>query len=112
MKNCKQRSDDIMQNKEKLLSFLGLAARAGKIISGEELVIKGIQSGKINLVILSNDASENTTKKIMNKCDYYQIPYKIMMNRNELGHAIGKISRVVLGVADKGFANHFLHLSE
>jgi ribosomal protein L7Ae-like RNA K-turn-binding protein len=40
-----------------------LANRARKIISGEELSVKQIQSGKARLIILSADASANTTKK-------------------------------------------------
>ena len=50
------------------MSLLGLANRAGKIISGEELVIKEIRSGKAKLVFFSEDASANTKKKITDKC--------------------------------------------
>ncbi|WP_179193713.1 ribosomal L7Ae/L30e/S12e/Gadd45 family protein, partial [Bacillus sp. S1-R5C1-FB] len=48
-------------------SFLGLAHRARKIISGEELVLKAVRSGKAKLVLLSEDASVNTTKRITDK---------------------------------------------
>ena len=51
-----------------LLQLLGLAARARKTISGEELVIKEIRNGKAKLVFLASDASANTTKKIQDKC--------------------------------------------
>ena len=37
-------------NKEKLANMLGLAQRAGRIISGEELTVKAIQEGKADLV--------------------------------------------------------------
>ena len=50
------------------MSLLGLANRARKIISGEELVIKEVRKGRAKLVILSRDASENTSKKITDKC--------------------------------------------
>jgi len=43
--------------------MLGLAQRAGKLISGEELVIKAVQSGQARLVFLANDAGSNVTKK-------------------------------------------------
>ena len=36
----------------KFLQLLGLAMRAGKVVSGEELVIREIRSGKAQLVIL------------------------------------------------------------
>lgn len=51
-----------MDNKQ-WTSLLGLANRARKIVSGEELVIKEIRSGRAKLVVLSADASMNTKKK-------------------------------------------------
>lgn len=52
-----------MENKE-WFSLLGLANRARKVISGEELVVKEIRNGNAKLVLLSEDASANTTKKL------------------------------------------------
>lgn len=86
------------------VSLLGLANRARKITSGEELTIKEIRSGKAKLILLSADASVNTAKKITDKCKSYQVPYRIVENRQILGAAIGKESRVVIAVLDNGFA--------
>ena len=44
-------------------NLLGLAQRAGKLISGEELVIKVTRKKKAKLVFLANDAASNLTKK-------------------------------------------------
>lgn len=85
-------------------SFLGLANRARKIISGEELVLKEVRSGKAKLVLLSEDASANTTKRIIDKTTYYNIPMRKVENRQQLGHAIGRDERVVVAVLDEGFA--------
>ena len=92
------------------MSLLGLANRAGKIVSGEELVIKEIQKRRVNLVILANDAANNTKKTILNKCSYYQIPFKIVPDRYILGQSIGKDKRVVVGITDKGFSEKLLQL--
>ena len=46
-----------MDKKQQLSNLIGLAKRAGKVISGEELVIKAIQNGKARLVILASDAA-------------------------------------------------------
>lgn len=86
------------------MSFLGLANRAGKTISGEELTVKQIQRGNAKLVLLSADASQNTTKKITDKCNSYEVPIKMVENRYLLGQAIGKEARVVVAVLDDGFA--------
>ena len=101
-----------MKQTNKFLSFLGLTARAGKIITGEEMVVKGIQQGKIYLVIVAKDASDNTRKKISDKCNFYQIPYKEAFERDLLGDAIGKASRVVIGISDKGFSQQLEKLLE
>ncbi|BDG35182.1 YlxQ family RNA-binding protein [Geobacillus sp. 44B] len=90
---------------ERWASLLGLANRAGKVISGEELTVKEIRSGKAKLVLLAEDASENTSKKITDKCSSYGVPLRKVSDRYTLGHAIGKDARVVVAVMDEGFAN-------
>jgi ribosomal protein L7Ae-like RNA K-turn-binding protein len=89
-------------------SFLGLANRARKIISGEELVVKEIRSGKAKLVLLAEDASVNTAKKIQDKCLSYNVPLRKVTDRYTLGHAIGKDARVVVAVTDEGFAKKLM----
>jgi ribosomal protein L7Ae-like RNA K-turn-binding protein len=99
-------------NQQPWKSLLGLAARARKIISGEELVVKEIQRRSVKLVLLSKDASKNTEKKIKDKCSYYKIPLRRVENRTELGSAIGKDERVVIGIQDDGFATKLNTLLE
>lgn len=94
----------------KWISLVGLANRAGKIISGEELSVKEIRNGKAKLVLLSADASANTAKKITDKCRSYKVPIRIVENREVLGHAIGKDARVVISILDTGFAKKLLSL--
>ncbi|WP_153123776.1 YlxQ family RNA-binding protein [Peribacillus tepidiphilus] len=86
------------------MSLLGLANRARKLISGEELVIKEVRNQNAKLVVLSQDASANTEKKITDKCSYYGVPVVRVESRELLGHAIGKDARVVIAVLDDGFA--------
>ncbi|BAB06133.1 YlxQ family RNA-binding protein [Halalkalibacterium halodurans] len=88
----------------KWLSLLGLAARARQLLTGEEQVVKAVQNGQVTLVILSSDAGIHTKKKLLDKCGSYQIPVKVVGNRQMLGRAIGKHERVVIGVKDAGFS--------
>ncbi|MDE3838557.1 hypothetical protein C0966_04025 [Bacillus methanolicus] len=97
-------------NSNQWMSLLGLANRARKIISGEELTVKEIRSGKAKLVLLARDASANTTKKITDKCGSYHVPYKMVANRYLLGQAIGKEARVVAAILDEGFAKKLMTL--
>ncbi len=93
-----------MMNQKQWMSLLGLANRARKTISGEELVVKDVKNGRAKLVLLSKDASHNTSKKILDKCHYYKVPVKRVENREILGQAIGKDARVVVALLDEGFA--------
>src|SRR5699024_12349467 len=60
--------------------------------------------GNVKLVILSEDAAANVTKNIKNKCATYHVTLLTFATRFELGYAIGKESRVVLGITDIGFS--------
>jgi ribosomal protein L7Ae-like RNA K-turn-binding protein len=97
-------------NENQWASLLGLANRARKIISGEELSLKEIRSRKAKLVLVSKDASANTVKKITDKCRSYDVPFRMIENREVLGHAIGKEARVVVAILDGGFAKKMLTL--
>ena len=46
----------------KILSLLGLAARARVVVSGGFMTEKAVKDGKARLVIVSGDASDNTKK--------------------------------------------------
>ena len=94
-------------NKQKLASLLGLAQRAGRIISGEELVVKAIQDKKAKLVFLANDAAPNLTKKITDKSHYYKVEVSTVFSTLELGKA-----RKVLAITDAGFTKKMRSLME
>ena len=49
--------------------MLGLAMKAGKVVSGEFAVDKSIKEGSAFLVIIASDASDNTRKKFSNSCE-------------------------------------------
>ena len=52
-----------MKNNNKVLSLLGLATKAGKVASGEFSTEKSVKTGKGFLVLVADDASQNTRKK-------------------------------------------------
>lgn len=97
-KNCLK-----MNNK---LNILGLAQAAGKLISGESLVLQAVQVRQAKVVIIASDCSEATIKKISNKCKYYKIPFIVTFDTIEISQALGK-KRSIICLTDKGFAKHF-----
>ncbi len=82
---------------------MGLAKRAKKTITGEDLVTKAIQNGQAKLVILANDASSNLMKKMTDKSSFYEVNICLIFSENELSQAIGQ-QRKVIAIADDGFA--------
>lgn len=93
----------------KMKNLLGLAQRAGKLISGEELTIKAIQRKEAKLVLVATDASDNTKEKIQNKCHFYSVPLTADFTADEISQAIGK-SRSICAFTDKGFADSYKRL--
>lgn len=94
--------------KDNIYSFIGLMQKAGKLSSGDDSVEIEIKKKKAMLVIIAEDASENTKKKFINMCEYRKIPYVIFGEKDNLGFAIGKSSRSVIAIKDKNFASGFL----
>jgi ribosomal protein L7Ae-like RNA K-turn-binding protein len=96
-------------NKEKVLHLLGLAMRAGKLVTGEELTVADIRKNKTKFAFVASDASENTKKKIKDKCSYYNVSWNDSFAQSEISQAIGK-TRMVIGINDAGFAGKFREL--
>lgn len=88
----------------KALSLISLATKAGKTASGEFCTEKEIKTGMAVLVIVAEDASENTKKKFQNMCEFYEVPIYFYGDKDTLGHAMGKEFRASLAVTDPGFA--------
>ena len=89
---------------DKIMGLIGLATKAGKTVSGEFCTEREIKSGKARLVIVAEDASDNTKKKFKNMCDFYQVPIYFYTDKDTLGHAMGKEFRASLAILDTGFA--------
>ena len=97
-----------MKNNNKVLSLLGLATKAGKVVSGEFSTEKSVKTGKGFLVLVADDASQNTKKKFQNMCDFYEVPIYFIANKEELGRFCGKEFRASLAVQDENFAKAML----
>ena len=95
---------------ERLKGFLGLATKAGKLVTGYNTCLDMIPRGKLKLVIIAEDVGENTKKKIGQKCESYGIPMKIGIGAAEMSRACGKMDKGVFGITDKGFAKGIIGL--
>ena len=84
--------------------MLGLASKAGKLFSGEDVVRNAIKHNKLKLLIISQDASDNTKKRFVNAAKYYKLPIFVWGDKEQIGSSIGKSNRSVVGIGEDSFA--------
>ena len=89
---------------DRIFSMIGMAMKAGKVVSGEFATEKAVKTGKAFLVVVSAAASDNTKKMFRNMCSFYGVPMYIYGSKEDLGHSMGKEFRASLAVTDEGFA--------
>ena len=77
--------------------------RAGALITGTDLVLNGVRSGKVKMVLMDALVSENTFKKVTDKCKFYNVSYIKADAGVDLGLAIGNSSRKIIGITDQKF---------
>lgn len=89
--------------KKSLLFRIGLGRKSGKLISGTEMVCDGVRDGKVIMIIMAGNASDNSKKRILNCAAYYNTEVLALgdITTEELGRAIGKSAVACLGVTDE-----------
>ncbi|MCK8633631.1 ribosomal L7Ae/L30e/S12e/Gadd45 family protein [Apilactobacillus kunkeei] len=99
-----------MTNKEQILNFIGLAKRAGKITTGENILLNAIKKNKIKFLIIATDSGKASLKKFTDKANSYNIPTNQMFTKVEISDAIG-MPRTIIGIADNGFAKRLKEMT-
>ena len=80
-----------LKKRDKILSLIGLATKAGRCISGETMTESETKSGKAKLVIVASDASENTKKKEKNSVHLWRYWTKDLQTEFEKSLMIERI---------------------
>ena len=84
-----------LTSKERKLNLLGLAFKAGKVTTGEDLVIKSMQHGKAKIVFVASDSSSSTIDKFDKKCFFYKVEdYSIDTRCSSLFLGLKEITRL------------------
>lgn len=91
-----------------MTKIIGLANRANKITTGTEITISSVRKGKIKLVLLATNASNNTKKHVSDKCKHYNVEVIEEFTSQELSAAAGKNNIMVIGITDVGFSKLIL----
>lgn len=110
-----------MIDEKRLLGMVGMCKRAGKAVIGTPMICEHLRkSGVVSdgaeidaLVIEAGDTSENTHKKITDKCLFYNVKHIRLESTCEiLGRAVGKSAVAAVAIADKNFCRGILSIIE
>ncbi|MBK5273484.1 MAG: DUF448 domain-containing protein [Desulfuromonadales bacterium] len=92
----------IMQ--KRILGYLGLANRAGQVVSGGSMVSDAIKGGrKPGLILLAIDVSEDIGKKIEMLAAVHHIVCMRVMKKDDFGAILGKAPRSAIAIKAGGF---------
>jgi ribosomal protein L7Ae-like RNA K-turn-binding protein len=94
--------------RKKVDSYLGFAAKSRNLVSGYQSCLHAIKQKKLKLLILSEDISENTLKKLSRLSEEDKIPLRIYGKSEELSKVTGSQERGIFGITDVNFADVIL----
>ena len=89
---------------DKLLSFLGIARRAGRLSLGFDMATEAMRKGKSKLLLLACDLSPRTTKAITETAQNSNTQTIVLnISMEQIGMSLGKVTGII-SVNDEGFA--------
>jgi uncharacterized protein len=84
----------VRQLLERVLNLLGMARKSGQAISGSGLVLDTLRGQDPPvLLLLADDISEGVASKLLDKAGQRGIPCYRLVNKDMLGHLLGKGER-------------------
>ena len=90
---------------DKVLSFLGLAKKAGRVETGEEPVGAAARARTARLILLAQDAADNTARRAKHFAETGRCPLvTIPADKATLGAALGRTQCAMAAVTEIGFA--------
>ncbi|MGL4798515.1 MAG: L7Ae/L30e/S12e/Gadd45 family ribosomal protein [Cellulosilyticaceae bacterium] len=91
-------------NNQRIYQLIGLCQKGRMLVSGEFAVKQAVLDKQVHLVIVAEDASNNTTKLFTDKCAYRSIECVKWSTKVELGRILGRDARAVIGIIDQKLA--------
>ncbi|MGE4492193.1 MAG: DUF448 domain-containing protein [Syntrophotalea sp.] len=85
------------QIRSRAFSLLGMARKAGQIVSGTQQVLCELQAGRdIALLVLAEDLSPAMAAKVQNAANRNAVPCFVFSAKDQIGHLLGKSERGVV----------------
>lgn len=99
-----------MNDNQRIFGLISISKKAGKLVTGEARCEEAIRGDKAHLIILTEDASDNTKKKFSDMSAFRNVPLVYLPDRITFGGLIGKKFAVSGVITDKGLAESLLKL--
>ena len=91
-----------------VLDGLSLAASAGALLGGHDVLVQGLREGRVCELLLASDASERTTADLLGVVGDVPVT-RLPVDKETLGVRVGAGARAGVGLVD---GNAFRHLRE
>lgn len=95
-----------------LLDGLGMAARAGQLRIGTDAVRRSIRSRRAAAVVIAGDAPPYVREKLERLLTSRSLPYRVVLDGDRLGRAVGRERVVALAVTDGSLGRRVMELAE
>ena len=94
--------------RSKVMSYLGFAAKARKIVNGYNTCIFMMEKRRVKLLVLAEDLAENSKKKMVSAAQKHAVPYKIYGTMDEISQITGTSGKGIFAITDDNFASVIL----
>lgn len=88
---------------ERIGSYLAMANKAGRVVSGSDMVMELLKKRKAGVVFLAADVSPQIEVKVIALAKRYEVPHVAIFAKERLGAFIGKGLRSVAAIEQSGF---------
>ena len=89
----------------KLASYMGFARKSKNLVTGTDTCIKHMEKGRVKLLIIAGDTSDNTMKKLIGKAEKNEVRYRIYRTSDILSKMTGTCGKIAFAVIDEHFAD-------
>ncbi len=91
---------------ERIASYVALANKAGRIVSGSDMVLQVLKrQQKERLILFSTDISGEIRQKVVAQADKFGVEHFSLFDKERVGALIGKSLRSVVAVEGHGFVS-------
>ena len=95
---------------DRILSLLGFAKKAGKLVTGTNAVLRSILYGDAYIVIVTKDAGNSVKDKFKRLCLENDVKFYVFGNEQDFERATGEKNKVIYSVVEAGFSNKLIEL--